>query len=369
MRKLLNLMAVPVACSTLAFGLMTLGSSGAAASSSGKAGVGLKTGWIYEDVVTDKGYDEEWYNSGQLYLEKTLGIKAQYVQSEPYTSQWTATALSMAAAGAKILVDVGGGGSLFYAACKKLPKVACVDTDEVKPYPSNDTAISPESWDTSYLEGIAAGMLTKTGVIGWLEGYATAASSVRNLNALVLGCQVTHPGCRAIADVVNSWYDPPVETEDLNALVDAHADILAGVESDASSVVTVAQKRGVWAIPLWDNPVSPPKAFLSAGDANYGPTLLKIFKRVIKGTYKGGSLDLFGFGQGLHLAPFGPDVPQAVKARVATAEAQMQAGHNFFCGPIYSNTGALKVKAGSCLSALYMFGWNTWYVKGVSISK
>jgi basic membrane protein A len=361
-------MAVPVACSTLAFGLMALGSSGAAASSRGNARVGLKTGWIYEDVVTDKGYDEEWYNA-QLYLEKTLGIKAQYVQSEPYTSQWTATALSMAAAGAKLLVDVGGGGSLFYAACDKLPKVACVETDAVKPFPSNVTAVFSQTWDTSYLEGIAAGMLTKTGVIGWLEGYSTAPSSVRLLNALVLGCQVTHPGCRAIADVVNSWYNPPVETEDLNALVDAHADVLAGNESDPSTVV-VAQKRGVWGIPLWADPVSSgPKAFISAAVANYGPTLLKITKQVIKGTYKGGSIDLFGFGQGLSLAPFGPDVPQAVKTRVATAEAQMKAGHNFFCGPIYSNTGVLKVKAGSCLSALQMYGWSTWYVKGVSISK
>jgi basic membrane protein A len=336
---------------------------------SARATAGLKTGWIYDGSVADKGYDEEWHNA-QLYLEKTLRIKAQWTQNTPYTSQWTSTALSMMAAGDKIVFDPGEGGSLFYTACTKHPDVACVEANGSKPFPSNSTAVYSENFDTAYLEGMAAGLMTKTGIIGFLEAFAnTPAPVMETINAMVLGCQATHPGCKAIVTVVNSWYNPPVETEDLNALVNAHADILATTQNDPSAV-QVAAKRGVKAIAMWGNPVSSGrKAFITASNVNYGPALAAIAKAVQAGTYKGGSIDLFGIGHGLSLAPWGPTVPKSVRAKVYAAEMKMKAGHNFFCGPIYSNTGALKVKSGKCMTTLNLYDkWN-WYVRGISISK
>ena len=329
----------------------------------------MKTGWIYDGSIADKGYDEEWYNA-QVYLQRTLGITSSMSQNTPYTSQWTSTALGMMGQGAKMVVDPGEGGTLFYAACKKYPKVACVEANGTPPFPSNSTAVYSKNWQASYLEGMAAGMMTKTGIIGFLEAFAnTPAPVMETLNALVLGCQATHPGCRAIATVVNSWYNPPVETEDLNALVNAHADILATTQNDPSAV-TVAEKRGVKAIAMWGDPVNSGRhAFITATNVNYGPTLQSIAKTVIHGSYKGGKVDLFGFGQGLSLAPWGPTVPHNVRVKVAAAENAMKRGHNFFCGPIYSNTGALRVKKGQCLSTLQAYDkWN-WYVKGVSVSK
>lgn len=175
--------------------------------------VGMKTGWIYDGSVGDKGYDEEWY-LGQQYLEHNLGIKATYTQNTPYTSQWTTTGEGMVASGAKILFDPGDGGSLFYAACAKYPKVACVESNGVKPFPNNVVSLYDENWLPAYLEGMAAGLLTKTGKIGFLAAFSNLPAPVNEtLNALVLGCQSTHPGCKAIVDVVNSWYNPPKETE------------------------------------------------------------------------------------------------------------------------------------------------------------
>ena len=384
MKGHVRLFAVPAAFTLLTLGVFVgasqpSGAAKAAGSSRSSSATkvkdesksGLVTGWIYDGSVADKGYDEEWYDA-QLYLEKTLGIKATFVQNTPYTSQWTSTAESMATAGAKIVFDPGEGGSLFYAACKKFPKVACVEANGTEPFPSNSTAVYSENWEDSYLEGMAAGLLTKgkAAKIGFLEAFAdTPAPVIETLNALVLGCQATHPGCTAVADVVNSWYNPPVETEDLNALTDAGADILASTQNDPASI-EVAAKRGVWGIGSWADPVSSgPKAFVTATDANYGPTLATIAESVINGTYKGGKIDLFGFGQGLTLAPWGPDVPKSVQTTVDAAEAKMQAGHNYFCGPIYSNANVLEVKAGSCMSTLQVYDQWNWYVRGVSISK
>lgn len=330
---------------------------------------GLKTGWIYDGSVHDKGYDQEWFLA-QKFLETRLHIKASYVQNEPYTSQWTATDMSMGAGGANFLFDPGDGGSLFYAACKKLPKVACVESNGVKPFPSNVDSVYPENWLASYLEGMAAGYLTKTGTIGFLAAFPnTPAPVMETLNALVLGCQATHRGCKAIVDVVNSWYNPPVETEDLNALVDAGADVLASTNNDPAAV-EVAKKRGVWGIGSWANPVTAgPSAYISSQIINWGPTLSAITKQVASGKFHGGKIILFGFGKGMAMAPWGPKVPASVRTKVGAVYKQMLKGKNFFCGPIYDNTGKLRVPKGKCLSKVYIYDkWN-WYVRGVSISK
>lgn len=342
---------------------------GARAHRAGAATAGMKTGWIYDGSVSDKGYDEEWYQA-QLYLEKHLGIKATFTQNTPYTSQWTATGESMATSGAKILFDPGDGGSLFYAACAKEPKVACVESNGVKPFPSNVVSVYDENWLVAYLEGMAAGMLTKTGKIGFLAAFSNTPAPVNEwLNALVLGCQATHPGCKALVDVVNSWYDPPKETEDANALVDAGADVIGSTENDPIAV-EVAQKRHVWGLGSWGNGIaSGPDAFVLSQIINWAPTLGAIAKQVADGTFHGGRIEVFGFGPGLKLSPWGPKVPTSVRTKVDAAYAQMKKGKNFFCGPIYDTAGKLRVPKGQCLSTMYIYDQWNWYVRGVTMSK
>lgn len=343
--------------------------SGAGAQRSRTATAGMKTGWIYDGSVSDKGYDEEWYQA-QVYLEKHLGITATFTQNTPYTSQWTSTGESMATSGAKILFDPGDGGSLFYAACAKEPKVACVESNGVKPFPSNVVSVYDENWLVDYLEGMAAGMLTKTGKIGFLAAFSNTPAPVNEwLNALVLGCQATHPGCKALVDVVNSWYDPPKETEDANALVDAGADVIGSTENDPIAV-EVAQKRHVWGLGSWGNGVaSGPDSFVLSQIIDWAPALETIVKQVADGTFHGGRIEVFGFGPGLKLSPWGPKVPAKVRARVDAAYEQMSRGKNFFCGPIYDTAGKLRVPKGKCLSTMYIYDQWNWYVRGVTISK
>ncbi|MGB9113623.1 MAG: BMP family ABC transporter substrate-binding protein [Acidimicrobiales bacterium] len=331
--------------------------------------VGLKTGWIYDGSVGDKGYDEEWYLA-QQYLEHNLGIKATYTQNTPYTSQWTTTGEGMVASGAKILFDPGDGGSLFYAACAKYPKVACVESNGVKPFPNNVVSLYDENWLPAYLEGMAAGLLTKTGKIGFLAAFSNLPAPVNEtLNALVLGCQSTHPGCKAIVDVVNSWYNPPKETEDANALIDAGADVIGSTENDPVAVV-VAQKRHVWGLGSWGNSVSSgPNSFVTSQIINWAPALEQLTKQVADGTFRGGRIEVFGFGPGLRLAPWGSKVPQSVRTKVNATYAQMKSGKNLFCGPIYDTSGKLRVSKGKCLSTMYIYDQWNWYVRGVTISK
>ena len=226
--------------------------------------------------------------------------------------------------GREDLYDPGDGGSLFYAACAKYPKVACIESNGVKPFPNNVVSLYDENWLPAYLEGMAAGMLTKTGKIGFLAAFSDLPAPVNEtLNALVLGCQATHPGCKALVEVVNSWYDPPKETEDANALIDAGADVIGSTENDPVAV-EVAQKRHVWGLGSWGNGVaSGPDAFVTSQIIDWAPALEQLTKEVAAGTFHGNRIEVFGFGPGLTLAPWGPKVPKSVQTKVDAAYAQM----------------------------------------------
>lgn len=335
---------------------------------SGSSTHGMKTGWVYDGSITDKGYDQAFYEA-QKTLEKTLGITAKISTETPYTSVWTTTDESMAAAGAKMLFDPGDGGSLFYKACAAYPKVACVETNGVKPFPKNVDSVYFANWLTSYLEGEAAGLLTKTGTIGFLAAFENVPAPVNgDVNALTLGCQATHPGCKTLVDVVTSWYTPPKETEDMNALADAGADVLDTTENDPISI-EVAQKHHLWGIGQFGTGDRNSPAFVTSADLNWTPILSKLTKQVAAHTFKGNQILINNFGPGLSLAKWGTRVPKNVRSKVDATQKQMDHGKNFFCGPIRDTAGALKVPKGKCLSSSFLYDQWSWYVKGVHISK
>ena len=71
------------------------------------------------------------------------------------------------------------------------------------------------------------------------------------------------------------------------------------------------------------------------------------------------------------LAPYGPKVSAKTKAAIAAKQAQIVSGKwHAFCGPIYDQSGKLKIAKGKCLdpntkagiAALYSMQW---LVKGV----
>ena len=75
-----------------------------------------------------------------------------------------------------------------------------------------------------------------------------------------------------------------------------------------------------------------------------------------------------GLGVGSGLAAWGSSVPASVKSAVGKVQSKMHQGFNPFKGPIYDQSGKLRVAKGKALSnATLLNGW-TWLVKGISSS-
>ena len=65
------------------------------------------------------------------------------------------------------------------------------------------------------------------------------------------------------------------------------------------------------------------------------------------------------------IAPFGPEVPQEVKDKVAEVQAGLEAGTIVtFAGPIMDQDGNIKIKEGEVLTDDAMSNVD-WFVKGV----
>jgi basic membrane protein A len=84
--------------------------------------------------------------------------------------------------------------------------------------------------EPSYLEGIIAGMMTKTNVIGVL-GLFPADDVNDDANSFIAGAKSVNPDVKAKVTFIETWYDPAKATEATKALIAAGADhILQGGE-------------------------------------------------------------------------------------------------------------------------------------------
>jgi basic membrane protein A len=108
-----------------------------------------------------------------------------------------------------------------------------------------------------------------------------------------------------------------------------------------------------------------PKSWLTASVYNWGPYYLKRVKAAMDGTWKSsfyyGSIK-DGFTS---IAPFGPGVSAATKAKIALYKKRLVNGSYYeFQGPLYDQSGKLRVKKGVRMTVPQLYAMD-WLVKGV----
>ena len=118
-------------------------------------------------------------------------------------------------------------------------------------YKSNDTNFNNyfgRIYQARYLAGIAAGMKTETGKIGYVAAYGTdLAETCSGINAFALGVQSVNPDAVVYVKSLNSWFDPANETAYAEALIEAGCDVITQ-HCDTANPQIAAEKAGVFSI-------------------------------------------------------------------------------------------------------------------------
>ena len=349
----------------LAFGATALVLIAGAGIGAAQSQAAYKAAWIYVGPHNDGGWSQA-HDQGRLFVQKSLGSKVQttFKENVPEGPQVAQVIESLIRDGNKIIFATSFGFQpAMIAEAKKHPDVyfeMATGTAQSK----NMAEYFGAGEDAIYLSGMAAGAASSCGTIGYVAPFAIP-EVIRHANAFALGAQATHPGVKVKLIWTNSWFSPDKEKKAAESLHSSGACVI-GQNVDSPAAGQYAQSAGIPWVGYDSNARKfAPTSWLTAAVYNWGPYYLSRVKAAMAGTWKTG----FYYGNlkdgFVGIAPYGPKVKAATKAAIAKKKADLISGKFYeFKGPLYDQSGKLKVPAGKSLTVNDLYAMN-WLVKGV----
>ena len=166
-----------------------------------------------------------------------------------------------------------------------------------------------------FLSGLVAGKATQANKIGYVAAFPIP-EVLRGINAFTLGVREANPEATVNVVWTNTWFDPVLEKEAADALLDQGCDVIAQ-HQDTTEPQKAAQERGMVSIG-YDSDMSQfvGDTVLTSPIWNWGPYYVERTKAVLDGTWETHQY-WGGMKEGMvDLAPMSGKVPDDVKALV-----------------------------------------------------
>lgn len=344
---------------------------GSSAQAGASGGTKVNAIWLYTGPKNDGGYNT--VSEVAMNAMAAAGAKVEGIYNLGYTSETGSIINQAIAKGANTIVDTMGLGTILTNICRAKPHIYCYSGGDASTQPKNSASFWLPDWNLGYVAGVAAGLMTKTNILGYV-GPSAYPGDVLDVNAYALGCQSVDKKCKVKVVWDNNYFDPPASTQATQTLVSAGADVIRDWIDDPS-FCKVAQSKHVYAVGQFNDFSSAcPRSNITSTVWNFANYFKGQVAAIEHGKFKGsGGNPVF---EPLSTQPgnptlgkFGSFVPAKVVAKVKAVFAKAVAGENLIKGPIYDTTGKLRYHAGQSVSPMYMFTQWNWYVKGVISSK
>jgi basic membrane protein A len=325
----------------------------------------LKVGFVYVGPVGDAGWTYA-HDLGRKAVAAKYGDKVvtAYVEKVPEGPDAERVIRDLVAQGNKLVFATSFGFMDSMAkVAKDHPDVRFEHATGYKTA-ENLRVYEAKFYEGAYLAGILAGQMTKSNVLGFVGSFPIP-EVLRNINAFTLGAQSVNPKVKTKVVWVNSWFDPPKETEAAQSLMNQGADVLLQ-NTDSTAVLQAAERNGKYAFG-WDSDMSAfaPKAHLGSCVLNWGVYYDKAVGEWLARTWKVESTR-WGVKEGMVDFVKMPDfAPEAARKKVLEAKEGLKAGTvHVFKGPVVDNTGK-EVLARDVVADDAWKGAVNFYVKGV----
>lgn len=326
----------------------------------------LKAAWIYVGPVGDAGWSFA-HDLGRKAVEAKYGdkVKTTFVEKVPEGADAERVIRDLAQQGNKIIFATSFGYmEPMLKVAKDFPDVKFEHATGYKTA-ENMRAYDARLYQDTYLAGVIAGKMSKTGTLGFVGSFPIP-EVLRNINAFTLGAQSVNPKIKTKVVWVNTWFDPPKESEAAQSLMNGGADVLLQ-NTDSTAVLQTAEKAGKYAFG-WDSDMSAfaPKAHLGSSIVDWSNYYVKSMQEVMDKTWKGGIVTRWGVPEGQNdLVKIADVVPAETKAKVDELKKGMKDGSfNPFTGPIVDNTGKERLAKDTKADDAWL-GKVDFYVKGV----
>lgn len=323
-----------------------------------------KVGVILNGTTDDHSWSQSHYEGlEQIAEELNLSV---YYEENVTGENITQTIEGFAENGCKIIIaNSFEFGEYIHRAAKAYPEIYFFHATGVGEGKNLSTYFG-RMYQIRYLSGIVAGLQTKTNAIGYVAAFPISEVN-RGINAFTLGVRSVNREAKVYVSWTNSWNDDTAAKEATEKLLGAHdIDILA-MHTDSIQPLEIAEQRGVMSIGYnVDNSEAYPDTYLTAAiwdwENFYKPHILKCLQGKFEGHHYWEGVET-GI---VSLAPLTQNVEAGVEEIVKREMEKMHQGiFDVFYGPIYDNTGVLRVNAGESITDAVMLNDFEWYVEGV----
>ncbi|CCM79253.1 BMP family ABC transporter substrate-binding protein [Rhizobium mesoamericanum] len=230
----------------------------------------------------------------------------------------------------------------------------------------NFSPFAAKYFQGTYLLGMAAAALSKTGKLGSVSAFAIP-ELITSINAFTLGAQAVRPDIEVSVVWVNSWFDPAKEQEAAKALIAQKCDVIFSNAQDTPSVISACEEAGVYAFNLNSSMKSyAPKTYLGCVSTDWSPFFKASVDAHLAGTFKGTNAFLGVVDKVVEVVDWNPAIPVDTMTRIKAAEAKIAEGSlSPFTGPITKADGSEGVASGKTLADAEIVAMD-WHVKGVT---
>ena len=232
----------------------------------------LKVGFVYLGPVGDLGWTFQ-HDVGRKKMMDALGdrVDTTYLENVPESADAERALEQLARSGHQLIFATSFGYmDQTLRVAEKYPKVHFEHATGYK-RAANVSTYDARWYEGDYLQGLIAGKISKSGVLGWVVPFPIPLV-ISGINASILGAQTGNPNIKIKIIWVNTWFDPPKEADAAKALADQGADVLL-TYTDSPAVMQVAEQRGIHAFGRSSDMINfGPHAQLTATVNNWGRT-------------------------------------------------------------------------------------------------
>jgi basic membrane protein A and related proteins len=305
---------------------------------------GLTIGIVYVGPRADFGWNASHSVAVQA-LKNLPGVKVVEQERVPETKQaYEAMEAMIQADGARLILGTSYGyfNPFMVDLATKYPKVEFRHPTTLwnkDKHPANLGGYFCYLDQAHYVDGIAAGLSTKSNKIGFVAAKPIPLV-VRNINSFLVGARKVNPKATVHLIFTGDWSLPVREAEAVNSLADAGCDVIATHVDSPKIVVEAAERRNVKSCGHNVSQASVgPKGFITGAESKYET----VYKRYAEILMKGERLPNMMIG-GYELdmvqnTAFGAGATEPARTAALAAIADLKAKKPIFSGTYKDNTG------------------------------
>lgn len=356
-KSTLRLAVATSAAALVLAGCASATDSGGGSSDSAAPGKDTKAvGFIMVGPKDDFGYNQAVYEGSEV-IEKEFGdLKVLTAENVPEDDTAATTMEQMIDKGAKLIFATSYGHlDAAMKVAEAHPDVVVVQQGNTitGSIPKNAGTYFGTVYEPMYLAGIAAGSATKSNKLGYVYAFPIP-QTIANIDAFERGAQSVNPKAETITVSTSSWCDPGKQQAAADSLLSQGVDVLTQHQDCTATVIQAAEKAGAMTVGYHaDAATLAPKGWLTGAVWNWGPVYTDIVKTVLAGDFVGSKFNAnyrVGYKTGTNpfvLAPYGPDVTAAEKAKISEAQKWLATPEGSpFAGPVEDQSGKVVIKDG-----------------------